>query len=97
MRNSSDCPTCRLVRFYLFLSIPLIAVLGFSSVESERDGGVVLWFARLELIDFLAWGSLISCIVVLMYRVYVEFWLPRRRAEALDRLLESEADETGEI
>ena len=87
MQNRGDCPVCRLVRFYLLISVPLIAAVGLSSLGDDVEGGFLIWFARVELIDFLAWGALASCIIVVVYRAVVEFWVPRRRAAKLDRLL----------
>ena len=87
MQNRVDCPVCRLVRFYLLISVPLIAAVGLSSMGDDVEGGFLIWFARVELIDFLAWGALAACIIVVVYRAVVEFWVPRRRAAKLDRLL----------
>ncbi len=87
MQNRVDCPVCRLVRFYLLISVPLIAAVGLSSMGDDVEGGFLIWFARVELIDFLAWGALAACIIVVGYRAVVEFWVPRRRAAKLDRLL----------
>lgn len=86
MRTSGDCYICRLVRLYLLLALPLVAILGVGSLNPDESGSPI-WFARVQLIDYLAWGALIGLFVILCFRGYVEFWVPRRRKAALERLL----------
>lgn len=86
-KKSDDCAVCRLVRFYLLLAVPLIAVLGTLSVDSTEDNIERMWFARVELIDILAWGSLAALCLVLCYRVYTDIWIPKQRQRSLERLL----------
>ena len=89
MRKSTDCPVCRLIRFYLLLVVPLIAILGLNSLGSGSGPNEAkpMWFARVELIDFLAWGALFSLLCIFIYRAYMEFWVPRRRKVVLEKLL----------
>ena len=87
MFNSGDCQVCRLVRFYLLLAVPLIAILGLGSLGSN-DSGMKIWFARVELIDYMAWGALAGLLVIVSYRGYLEFWVPKRRRAALERLVQ---------
>lgn len=87
MFNSGDCQVCRLVRFYLLLAVPLIAILGLGSLGSN-DSGMQIWFARVELIDYMAWGALAGLLVIVSYRGYLEFWVPKRRRAALERLVQ---------
>ena len=84
--KAPDCPTCRLVRLYLLLAVPLLAMVGMGSLGSESSQDLSLWFARVELTDFLAWGSVAACLTVVGYRVYSEIWLPKKRRRALDKL-----------
>ena len=86
-KKSDDCAVCRLVRFYLLLAVPLIAVLGTLSVDSTEDNIERMWFARVELIDILAWGSLAALFLVLCYRVHTDIWIPKQRQRSLERLL----------
>ena len=92
MLNSGDCQVCRLVRFYLLLAVPLVAILGLGSFGSN-ESGIQIWFARVELIDYLAWGALAGLIVIVSYRGYLEFWAPKRRRAALERLLKDNDSE----
>ena len=87
-KKSADCPVCRLVRLYLLLAVPLIAVLGTLSVDSTENSMGPMWFARVELIDILAWGSLAALLLVLCYRLYADYWIPKQRQRSLERLLE---------
>ncbi len=92
MFNSGDCQVCRLVRFYLFLAVPLVVILGLGSVGSD-ESGMQIWFARVELIDYLAWGALAGLLVIVSYRGYLEFWVPKRRRAALERLVKDNDSE----
>ena len=91
-RKPTDCAVCRLVRFYLLLAVPLIAVVGMSSVDPTEDSIAPMWFARVELIDILAWGSLAALLLVLCYRLYADYWIPKRRQRSLERLLGNDPD-----
>lgn len=93
MQKSKDCAVCRLVRFYLMLAVPLIAMIGLGSLGTVDDSQAVIWFARVEVIDFLAWGSLLALVVILAYRGYVEFWVPKRRSRALAQILHHQKSE----
>lgn len=88
MRRTEDCPICRLIRFYLLLAVPLIAIVAIGSRNSDDSGSSKLWFADVALIDFLAYGALAALLMVIGYRSYVEFWLPKRRARALEQMLQ---------
>ena len=87
MRRTEDCRICRLIRFYLLLAAPLIAIIGIGAMNSTESAGSRLWFADVALIDFLAYGALAALVTVIGYRSYVEFWLPKRRARALEQML----------
>lgn len=92
-KKSADCPVCRLVRLYLLLAVPLIAVLGTLSVDSTENSIGPMWFARVELIDILAWGSLAALLLVLCYRLYADYWIPKQRQRSLERLLGNNSDD----
>ena len=65
-------------------------MLGMASLSSHSSGDGLnpIWFARVELIDFLAWGALGALLCILGYRGYQEFWIPRRRKAAAAKLLQ---------
>ena len=92
MFNSGDCQVCKLVRFYLLLAVPLVAILGLGSFGSN-ESGMQIWFARVELIDYLAWGASAGLLLIVSYRGYLEFWVPKRRRAALERLLKDNDSE----
>jgi len=91
--KSNDCAICRLVRFYLLLAVPLIAVLGFGSIDSQNHSESPIWFARVELIDVMAWMSASALALVLVYRIYTDVWVPKKREKAINRLLDQDTDE----
>ena len=92
MANSKDCAICKLIRFYLLLAVPLIAVLGFGSLDPEDPSASPIWFARVELIDVMAWMSAAALALVLVYRVYTDVWVPKKREKAIKRLLHQDID-----
>ena len=86
VKKSEGCAVCRLVRMYLLLAVPLIAVLGTGSMTSYDDKNQSIWFARVELIDFLAAASILGLFAVIAYKLYEEYWLPIRRERAIKDL-----------
>ena len=82
-----DCAVCRLIRVYLLFAVPLLALVGASTMEGGDKAR--LWVARLELIDMLAWGALAALVVITSYRAYDEYYLPRRRLRALEAVKQS--------
>ena len=89
MRRSQDCAVCRLVRFYLLVAAPLVIILGMGALDSSQEQHAVMWFARVELIDFLALGSVGLLSVVVGFKAYKEYWKPRRRARAINQILQN--------
>ena len=86
MVDHQECRVCKLIRFYLLLALPLIAMVGLSVTGPTSDTVEVPWFARVALIDFLAYGSAAALMGVICYRAYHEYVLPRRRARTLNEL-----------
>ena len=79
-----DCAVCRLIRVYLLFAVPLLALVGVSTMEGGENAR--FWLARVELIDILAWGALLALCLITSYRAYEEYYLPRRRLRALEAL-----------
>ena len=82
-----DCAVCRLIRVYLLFAVPLLALVGASTMEGGEKAR--LWVARVELIDILAWGALVALVAITSYRAYEEYYLPRRRLRALEAVKQS--------
>ena len=82
--NKADCTVCRLIRVYLLFAVPLLALVGVSTMEGGENAR--FWLVRVELIDILAWGALVALLAITSYRAYQEFYLPRRRLRALEAL-----------
>ena len=81
---SEDCAVCKLIRTYLLFAVPLLALVGASSMEGGEQAR--LWVARVALIDLLAWGALAALVTITSYRAYEEYYLPRRRLQALEAM-----------
>ena len=79
-----DCAVCRLIRVYLLFAVPLLALVGVSTLEGGEKAR--FWLARVELIDILAWGALVALCLITSYRAYEEYYLSRRRLRALEAL-----------
>lgn len=80
--SGEDCAVCKLIRTYLFLAVPLLALVGMRSTQGGATAS--LWMARVELIDLLAWGALAALVTITLYRAYNEYYLPSRRLRALE-------------
>ena len=78
---AADCTVCRIIRIYLLFAVPLIALVGVSTME--EGFGTTPWFARVELIDLMSWGCLAALISITVFRAYEEYYLPRKRERAL--------------
>ena len=91
-RGNETCAVCRMVRTYLLIAVPLLAMVGFSSL-SRDEGTATPWFAQVELISFLAALSVISLVLIVGYRAYDEFWTPRKKKKKLDSLVRQLTDE----
>ena len=78
---AQDCAVCKIIRTYLLFAVPLLALVGATSMGGGM--GSVPWFARVELIDLLSWGCLAALIVIVAYRAYQEYYLPKKRERAL--------------
>lgn len=79
---AQDCAICKIIRTYLLFAVPLLALVGASTM-GDGLGPATPWFARVELIDLLSWGCLAALILIVAYRAYEEYYLPRKRERAL--------------
>lgn len=78
---AQDCAVCKIIRTYLLFAVPLLALVGATSMGGGMDSAP--WFARVELIDLLSWGCLAALVLIVTYRAYEEYYLPRKRERAL--------------
>jgi uncharacterized membrane protein YebE (DUF533 family) len=65
----------------LLFAVPLLALVAASTMKEGESA--VPWFARVELIDLLSWGCLAALIAIVAYRAYQEYYLPKKREQAL--------------
>ena len=79
---AQDCAVCKIIRTYLLFAVPLLALVGASTMGGGL-GSATPWFARVELIDLLSWGCLAALILIVAYRAYEEYYLPGKRERAL--------------
>ena len=50
---AQDCAICKIIRTYLLFAVPLLALVGASTMGGGL-GSATPWFARVELIDLLS-------------------------------------------
>lgn len=77
----TDCTICKIIRTYLLFAVPLLALVAASTLDDGLNS--VPWFARVEIIDLLSWGCLAALIAIVTYRAYQEYYLPKKREQAL--------------
>lgn len=87
-RSREECHVCKLVRTYLLIAVPLLAMLGLSNDDTLDQANEISWFAGVYLIDFLAYGAGCALIAVVSYKGYKEFWRPRQAQKRLRKLIE---------
>ena len=79
-----DCTVCRIIRTYLLVAVPLLALVGSASMQ---DGYLSsFWITDVLLIDLMAWGCLTALIVIISWRAYQEYFLPRKRKKRLEQI-----------
>ena len=93
-RDKNDCAVCRIVRTYLLISVPILSIVGNSSMSGDPELDTP-WFARVELISFLAAFAVTSLVAVVAFKAYQEFWAPKKKKEKLEALV-SQLGEDGE-
>ena len=81
---NEECTVCKTIRLYLFLAVPLLAIIGVYS--GTEDEGPKLWITQLDLIALLSWGALVALLVIVCYRIFQEYILPKRRLKKLESL-----------
>tara|TARA_A100001015_G_scaffold320286_1_gene446107 strand:- start:2204 stop:2428 length:225 start_codon:yes stop_codon:yes gene_type:complete len=62
-------------------------MLGLSSLQTEKEEHVQMWFARVELINYLSGLAVTALVVIVLYRGYQEYWVPKQRRAALKKIL----------
>ena len=79
-----DCTVCRIIRTYLLFAVPLLALVGSATMQ---DGYLSsLWITNVLLIDLMAWGCLTALMVIISWRAYQEYFLPRKRKKRLEQI-----------
>ncbi|MDB2654520.1 hypothetical protein N9Y68_06335 [Luminiphilus sp.] len=81
---NEDCAVCKTIRLYLLFAVPLLAYIGLSS--GAGDESPRLWITQIDLIALLSWGALAALILVVCYRFFQEYILPKRRLKKLESL-----------
>ena len=80
---SNECRVCKIIRSYLYFAVPLLAFLAAGGSNMQDVG---LWFSSVRLIDVLAYGSLLALALIIVFRIFQEIYLPRKRLRQLQEL-----------
>lgn len=81
---NEECTVCKTIRLYLFLAVPLLAIIGANS--GAEDEALKLWITQFDLIALISWGSLAALVIIVCYRIFQEYILPKRRLKKLESL-----------
>ena len=74
----NDCPTCRIIRNFLFLAAPMILILAINNNRPEAEAFALTMPLGIDLIDVVSYGSLLLLCVLVAYRYYQEFYKPKQ-------------------
>jgi hypothetical protein len=74
----NDCPTCRIIRNFLFLAAPMILILAINNNQPEAEAFALTVPLGVDLIDVVSYGSLLLLCVAVAYRYYQEFYKPKQ-------------------
>ena len=85
-QSREQCRVCSLIRTYLLVAVPLLAMLGLSNDSSSGQVDAIALFGGVYLIDFLAYLAGFSLIAVVVYKGYKEFWYPRQTQKKISKL-----------
>lgn len=78
-----DCKVCRTIRTFLYIGAPLVVLLGVYNNQPEAERFAFVIPFGIDPIDVVSYGALIGLIVMVAYRAYQEYYLPRRREREL--------------
>ena len=70
--NKPSCEVCRLIRYYLIIAVPIIIVI-YTQPEFSRLKGL-----NLTNLSAILFGT--AFVVVVLLKLYQEFWKPKRDA-----------------
>ena len=71
----TDCQTCKYTRYFFYAAAPIVILIGMGSGPGVSPS---LQFITVDLGDYLAVGILIALFILIIFRAYVEYYVPWR-------------------
>ena len=72
---ANDCTICKYTRYFFYAAAPIVILIGMGSGPGVSPS---LQFITVDLGDYLAVGILIALFSLIMFRAYVEYYVPWR-------------------
>ena len=72
---ANDCTICKYTRYFFYAAAPIVILLGMGSGPGVSPS---LQFITVDLGDYLAVGILIALVSLIIFRAYVEYYVPWR-------------------
>jgi hypothetical protein len=78
---SNDCTICKYTRYFFYAAAPIVILIGMGGGPGTSPS---LEFITVDLGDYLAAGILIALFSLIIFRVYVEYYVPWRNGRDTD-------------
>jgi hypothetical protein len=94
-KGAKDCPTCRLIRIFLLLAVPITMMMWFKPE--------IPLLSQISLTNSFANLVGLALVVVIATKAYQEFWLPykkkveRAKLEAKENCADADADADNQL
>ena len=72
---ANDCTICKYTRYFFYAAAPIVILIGMGSGPGVSPS---LQFITVDLGDYLAVGILIALFSLIIFRAYVEYYVPWR-------------------
>ena len=72
---SNDCTICKYTRYFFYAAAPIVILIGMGSGPGVSPS---LKFITVDLGDYLAVGILIALVSLIIFRTYIEYYVPWR-------------------
>jgi hypothetical protein len=78
---ANDCTICKYTRYFFYAAAPIVILIGMGGGQGTSPS---LEFITVDLGDYLAAGILIALFSLIIFRVYVEYYVPWRSGRDRD-------------
>ena len=71
----TDCQTCKYIRYFFYAAAPIVILIGMGGGPGTSPS---LEFITVDLGDYLAVGIMIALVSLIIFRTYIEYYVPWR-------------------